>query len=160
MERRVFTYLALALLVWAVSSTAIAGYYFNQYSTYRTEYLDLTKEMEFVSLRANVFVSYGNGTRVWHNDTALPINSTGLTAIQKVAEPKIEDWGELGLLVTSIDGLSGNSTHGWFFWFRETGKVDWTFSEVSCAKHFLHRGDTIAFTYQSYGTAWPPPFSP
>jgi hypothetical protein len=161
LERRAFTYVALALLVWAISGTATAGYYFTQYNTYQYEYRNLSKVMEFVSLRVNMFVSYGNGTKVWHNDTALPIGSTAFTAILAVADVRYKDYGgDLGILVTSIDGLAGNSTHGWFYWYRETGKSEWVFSESSCAEYILHRGDTIAFTYQSYGTTWPPPFSP
>jgi len=161
LERRAFTYIALALLVWAVSGTATAGYYFTQYSIYQNEYRNLSKVMEFVSLRVNILVGYGNGTRVWHNDTALPIGSTAFTAILAVADARYKDYGgDLGILVTSVDGVTGNSTNGWFYWYRDTEKSEWAFSEYSCTKYILHRGDTIAFTYQSYGLAWPPPFFP
>lgn len=172
MERRAFTYIALALLVWAISGTATAGYYFTQYIIYQKEYKNLANEfntlsgtmeklsdvMESISLRANILVSYGNGTRVWHNNTALPIGSTAFTAILGVADVRYKDYGgDLGILVTSVDGLINNSTHGWLYWYRDTEKSEWILSEYSCTKYILHRGDTVAFTYESYMT-WPPPF--
>ncbi len=165
------TYIALAMLVWAISTTATTGYYFTQYSTYQNEYRNLAKEfnalsgamgnlsevMESVSLRVNVLASYGNGTKVWHNNTALPVGSTAFTAILAVADTRYKDYGgDLGILVTSVDGLTSNSTNGWFYWYRDTEKLAWTLPEYSCAKYILHRNDIIAFTYESYMT-WPLP---
>jgi len=161
LERRVFTYIALALLVWGISGTATAGYYFVQYRMYWNEYRHLSNLMEFVSLRVNILVTYGNGTRAWFNNTVLPINATAFTAILAVADVKYEDYGgDAGILVTSINGLAGDSTHGWFYWFWDAEGLEWVYQSYSCAARILHGGDTFAFTYQSFGITWPPPFSP
>jgi hypothetical protein len=158
------------MLVWAISGTATAGYYFTQYNIYHNEYKNLVNEfnalsgamgnvsevMESISLRVNILVSYGNGTKAWHNNTVLPVGSTAFTAILSVANTRYNQTS-MGILVTSVDGLTNNSTHGWFFWYRDIEKPEWTFSDYSCAEYILHRRDTIAFSYQSYIT-WPPPF--
>lgn len=172
MERRVFTYVALAMLVWAILGTATAGYYFTQFTTYQNEYRNLVKElntlsqamgnlsdvMETVSLKANILVDYGNETKIWHNNTALPVGSTGFTAILAVGDTRYVDYGgDMGILITSVDGLANNSTFGWFCWYRDSAESEWTFLEYSCVKYILHRGDIIAFTYQSYAI-WPPTF--
>ena len=105
----------------------------------------------------NVLVSYGNGTKIWYNKTALPLDSTAFKAILAVADVNYTDYGgELGILVTSINGLTNNSTHGWFYWYWDSGNSMWVLPEYSCAKYILHRDDVIAFTYESYST-WPPP---
>lgn len=200
MEKRTFTYVALALLVWAISGTIVAGYYFTQYSTYQNEYenlasefntlystigdlsntlsstigdlsenftgeintlsdtlVDLSDIMESISFRVNILVNCGNGTKIWHNNTVLPLASTAFTAILAIANIKYTDYGgELGILVTSINDLASNSTHGWFYWYWDAENLLWLLPEYSCAKYILHRGDTIAFTYESY-TMWPPP---
>ena len=171
MEKRTFTYVALALLVWAISGTVVAGYYFSQYKIYQDEYENLADEfntlsgtlgdlseiMESISLRVNILVGYGNGTKIWHNNTALPLASTAFTAILAIADIKYTDYGgDLGILVTSINGLASDSTNGWLYWCWDAEKSEWTLPEYSCAKYILHRGDTIAFTYESYMT-WPPP---
>lgn len=160
------------MLVWAILGTVTAGYYFTQYNIYQNEYRNLANQfntlstimgrfsdvMESISLRVNVFVDYGNGTRIWRNDTAFPVGSTAFTAILSISDTRYKDYGgDLGILVTSIDDLASNSTHGWFYWYRDTGQSKWILPEYSCTKYILHRGDTVAFTYESYMT-WPPPF--
>lgn len=161
----------MALLVWAISGTIVAGYYFSQYNIYKDEYQNLAKEfntfygtlrdlsdiMESISLRANILVSYGNGTKIWHNKTVLPLASTAFTAILAIADIKYTDYGgDLGTLVTSVDGLATDSTNGWLYWYWDAKKSEWILPEYSCTKYILHRGDTIAFTYESY-VEWPPP---
>ena len=143
-------------MVWAISGTLVAGYYFTQYKIYQNEYETLASEMESILL-VNVLVSYGNGTKIWYNKTALPLDSTAFKAILAVADVNYTDYGgELGILVTSINGLTNNSTHGWFYWYWDSGNSMWVLPEYSCAKYILHRDDVIAFTYESYST-WPPP---
>ncbi len=182
MEKRTFTYVVLALLVWAISGTIIAGYYFVQYNVYQNEYEklaselntlsgavvdlsetfsatigDLSEIMESTSLKVNILLSYSNGTKIWYNSTVLPLGSTAFTAILAIADIKYTDYGgELGILVTSINGLASNSTHGWLYWYWDNENSEWILPEYSSAKYILHRGDTIAFTYESYMT-WPPP---
>ena len=211
MEKRTFTYVALALLVWAISGTIVAGYYFAQYNIYQNEYENLASElntlygtvgdlpntlsdtiedlsetlsgaigdlsenftgelntlsdtvrnlseiMESISLKVNILVSYGNETKIWYNNTALPLGSTAFTAILAIADIKYTDYGgDLGILVTSINGLASNSTYGWLYWYWDADTSEWILPTYSCAKYILHRGDTIAFAYESYMT-WPPP---
>jgi hypothetical protein len=161
---------SLALLVWAICGTAIAGYYFTQYSTYRNEYHNLLGElttlsvamsnvsdvMNSISLRVNMLVSYGNGTNMWFNDTTLPVGTTAFTALQlMISNVNYTNYGgTLGILVTSISGLTNNSTNGWFYWVRPANVSTWTLPLYSCAQYILHKNDTIAFTYQSYNP-WP-----
>ena len=49
MEKRTFTYVALGLLVWAISGTVVAGYYFAQYDIYQNEYANLASEFSTFS---------------------------------------------------------------------------------------------------------------
>jgi hypothetical protein len=171
LEKRLFTYVTLALLVWGILGSATAGYYLTQYTTYRNEYKNLLGDlnvlsnalgnfsavMNTISLRANILLSYGNGTRTWFNDTALPIGSTAFTAILAISDVKYKDYGgTLGILVTSVNGVGSpdDFTHGWFFWYEATENSTWEPASSSCANYILHRGDTIAFSYES-SSPWP-----
>jgi len=149
--------------------TIVAGYYFIQYDNYRSEYNDLVNQLGAdigeistvlggISLKANILLSYGNGTKVWRNNTVLPLGSTAFTAIYYLADDiNYTDYGgELGILVTSINGVANNSTHGWLYWCWDSQNSKWTLPEYSSAKHLLHKGEMIAFTYASY-MEWPPP---
>jgi len=169
LEKKLFTYVTLGLLAWAIVGTAAAGYYFIQYNIYQSEYDDLVNQLntnvgdisailEGISLEVNIFLSYGNGAKIWHNNSVLPLGATAFTAIYSIVDNmNYTDYGgELGILVTSINGVDNNSTHGWFYWHWDSGSSEWLLPSYSCAKHILHRGDVIAFTYASY-MEWPPP---
>lgn len=171
MEKRLYLYVALAMLIWAICGSALAGYYFTQYSIYRNEYTalvtgfnslsqamgNLSNMMESLSLRVNLLINYGNGTLVWYNNTAMPVGSTAFTAIMAVAKVEYRDYGqELGILVTSINGLASTFSQGWFYWYVNTSNSTWISPEYSCGKYILHRGDTIGFAYESF-SVWPPP---
>ncbi len=164
MEKRTLSYVALGLLVWAISGTLVAGYYLTQYNIYFTEYKNLaddlgtiSKVLESISLRIGILISYNNGTKIWQNNTAIPLASTAFTAILATADIEYVDYGgDLGILVTSINGLANNDTHGWLYWCWDAENSVWVLPEYSSAKYILHRDDVIAFTYVSYAT-WPPP---
>ncbi|MGD8543604.1 MAG: DUF4430 domain-containing protein [Candidatus Bathyarchaeota archaeon] len=152
MEKRTFTYVALGLLVWAISGTAVAGYYIAQYNTYQNEYENLASEMESILL-VNILTSYGNGTKTWYNNTALPLGSTAFKATLTIADVKYTE-SELGIFVTSINGVVGNSTHFWLYWGWDGETSEWIFPDVGASEYILDRGDTIAWTYVS---EYPPP---
>jgi hypothetical protein len=169
MERKRFTYVTLGVLVWAILVTTVAAYYFVQYNTYRSEYNtlidqlatnvgDISTTLGGISLKANILLNYGNGTTIWHNNTVLPLGTTAFTAVFSVVdEVNYTDYGgELGILVTSINGVTNNSTHGWFYWYWNSESAEWMLPSYSSAKYILHRGETIAFTYADY-MEWPPP---
>ena len=169
MEKGISTYVILGVLIWAIMGTVVAGYYFVQYDNYQREYntlIDLfgadiegiSAVLEGVSLEANILLNFGNGTKTWHNNTVLPLGSTAFTAIYYLADDiNYTDYGgDLGILVTSINGVANNSTHGWFYWYWNPQYSKWMLPEYSSAKHILHKGETIAFAYTSY-MPWPPP---
>ena len=169
MERKRFTYITLGVLVWAILGTTVAAYYFVQYNTYRVEYNTLIDQLatsvggisatlEGISLRVSILLSYGNETRVWHNNTALPLGATAFTSAFSVADAvNYTDYGgELGILVTSINGVTNNSTHGWFYWYWNSENAEWILPSYSSDKYILHRGEIVAFTYTS-SMEWPPP---
>jgi len=197
LEKGIFTYIALGLLVWAISGTVVAGYYFVQYNTYQNEYANLAGEfntlsdavvdlsdalsgtigdlsenftgefntlsgtvgdiseiMNSISLKANILLSYGNETKIWYNSTALPLGSTAFTAILAIADIEYTDYGAGGILVTSINGAVGNSTHFWLLWGWDAETSEWALSNVGASEYIIHRGDTIAWTYE---IEYPPP---
>lgn len=147
----------LGVLVWAILGTIAAGYYFVQYDSYRKEYSNLVDQLR-ISLEVNILLNYGNGTKVWHNNTVLPLGSTSFTAIYHLADTiNYTDNEEFGILVTSINGVANNSTHGWLYWQWDPQDSMWMLPEYSSGKHILHNGEVIAFALVDYMEGWPPP---
>jgi hypothetical protein len=157
----------LGILVWAILGTTLTGYYFVQYNTYQDEYNRLvagfdvslgsiSAVLEGISLRTDILISVGGASGLWHNDTVMPLGATAFTAVHSVADAiNYTDYGgALGVLVTSINGVANNDTHGWAYWFWNSEQSGWTLPSYSAAKHILHEGDTIAF---NFAPGWPPP---
>jgi len=169
LEKGLFTYVVLGFLVWAMLGSLVAAYYSVQYDTYKNEYNSLVDQLntrfgnvsamlEGISPTIDIFLSYGNGTIVWQNNTTPALGSTAFTVLYLITDNvNYTDFGgELGILVTSINGVANNNTHGWFYWLWNSQNPEWILPEKSSAKYILHDGDTIAYTYASY-KEWPPP---
>ncbi len=155
MEKKRFIYIVLAMFVWGILGTVFAAYYFVQYDIYQKEYNNLTEQFNNISLKANILLDYGNETKRWYNNTVLPLGATAFNATHTIAHTmNYIDYEELGIYVTSINGLAFNSSHGWVYWTWDSEGSQWALPKYSCSEHILHDGDTIAFAYSK---GWPPP---
>lgn len=151
MEKRVFIYVTLAVGVWAVLGTIVAGYYFVQYNTYRNEYTNLATQLDMISLEANLLINYGNETKTWYNNTVLPLGSSAFAALNlTVDKVDYEDYGEWGIFVISINGVANQGSSGWFYCYWNYERFEWVFPDYSSGKYIVHDGDTIAFTFDVY----------
>lgn len=140
-------YLLMGLLVWSIVGSTVAGYFYLQSENYKAQFEDLSDRIDLVQF-VDVFVKYGNGTELWHNDTAIPAGSSALKATQIVADVVVEEF-DYGLMVQSIDGVSANSTHFWLYWYWDEKFQDWNLPDIGASQYTFHRGDIIAWTYGS-----------
>lgn len=87
---------ALGVLCWAIAASLAFGYYYYQYS-------DLIARLGRATVLINLGVDYGNGTRVWFNETK------GLTLYDAMLEAgwqvKSTSYGAMGLYINAINGL-------------------------------------------------------
>jgi hypothetical protein len=183
-EKRTLLFAFICLSIVAVLTTEMAAYYYIQLNVYRGEYQNLAQELnvmsqaierlanvtsdvgsndqllrdllETMSLRVNVLVKRASTDLEWHNQTHVPLGSTAITALTAVTNVTCESYGELGTLVTSVNGLKNNSTMGWILWCMNATSSQWSLPSYSADKQILQRGDVIAWTYESYAS-WPPP---
>jgi len=183
-EKRTLLFASICLSIVTVLTTEMAAYYYIQLNVYRGEYQNLAQELnvmsqaierlanvtsdvgsndqllrdllETMSLRVNVLVKRASTDLEWHNQTHVPLGSTAITALTAVTNVTCESYGELGTLVTSVNGLKNNSTMGWILWCMNATSSQWSLPSYSADKQILQRGDVIAWTYESYAS-WPPP---
>ncbi len=156
--KRTLAFATLAILVWAALTTSLFGYYYLRFQ----EYVKLSHEYEAVTMKVNIYIDYGNETKVWHNNTLVPLGFTLLNATELVADVNSTYSPGLGAeFVDSIDGVENNveEAKSWFWWHWDTTTSQWSFGEVGANQHILHREDLVAWAYQSYA-AWPPPPPP
>lgn len=153
-KKRTLAFIIIPLLVWSISVTSLLGYYYLRFQ----EYTRLSHEYEAVTMKENIYIDYGNGTKVWHNSTLVPLGFTLLNATRLVANINSTYWPNLGAeSVDSIDGVTNNADEAksWFWWQWDTKTSQWVFGEVGANLNILYNKDIVAWAYQSY-TTWPP----
>lgn len=149
--------LAFILLVWAVIASTAAAYYYGEHVKYRALFEGVSGVLSEVSVRVNIALDYGNGTRAWYNNTVLPLGATLLNATLKIAGVDYTI-GEYGVFINSINNVENNMEKNMYWlWWRWSGE-GWRIGEVACDRYMLRNGDTIIWAYQS--TAKFPPEPP
>lgn len=118
---------------------------------------NLSKILESISLRVNILLKYNSNSLEWYNKTSMPLGSTAFDTLFAVAEDVTYKYYEgLGVLVTSINGVTNNKTMGWLWWYWNYTSSEWVLPDFASDKYILHRNDVIAWTYSNY-VNWPPP---
>ena len=147
-EKRTLALAVLATLVWALTATGLATYYYLAFQ-------DLVNTIGGTPVKVDVLLDYGNGTSKWHNATILFANSTVFDALLAVTKNVKYDVYPYGVLVTEINGVKnvGNATSGqaWMWYYWEKGTCNW--ATEACDKYILGRlgaHPIILWNYTSY----------
>lgn len=151
--KRTLAFVTLAILVWAALTTILFGYYFMRFQ----EYTRLSREYEAVTMKVHIYIDYGNETKVWHNNTLVPLGFTLLNATELVADVGYTNYPGVGAFIDSVDSVENNvdETKSWFWWHWDTTTSQWILGEIGVNQQILHREDIMALAYRSYVT-WPP----
>ncbi|MFX0142088.1 MAG: DUF4430 domain-containing protein, partial [Candidatus Hodarchaeota archaeon] len=95
------------------------------------------REVQDVTL----IVDYGNGTiENWENFELSDYNTTAFNALEEWCNIEYTDYGDMGIIVESIDGKTGN-------WLYSVNDVS---PGVSAKKYNLKNGDIVKWTFSSY----------
>ncbi|MFX1338234.1 MAG: DUF4430 domain-containing protein [Promethearchaeota archaeon] len=95
------------------------------------------KEVEDITL----IVDYGDGNiKKWEDISIDGDDATVFEVLKEYCEVEYEDYGDKGVLVTSIDGYK-NGEHNWFYGVNGE-KIGY-----SCSKYELEDGDVINWVY-------------
>jgi len=149
-EVRVWRLAAVSFLCWAIVTTSLAAFYYGQYSM-------LEDRVGKSVLTLEIVLDYGNGTtyRTWHHDVAAVSGESLLSVTSRLAELNYT-MGGLGAFVVSINGVKGNSTHGWLWYRWDSTEKIWILGETGCDKYLVADGDLLIWSFTAY-SSWPPP---
>lgn len=150
MRGKRLAWVALVTAFWAIVSTLLAVYYFVQ----TRHYEDLLRSYERVTMRVDLCINYGNGTKVWHNGTLVPLGCSLLNATVMVADVEYV-FGEYGAFVNSINGVVTNATHCWFWWSWDVARREWALGPVASDAYVLESGEVVQWYYE-HSLEWPP----
>jgi len=148
--------LAALLLAWAVASTSLGSYYYTEYAKSQRLSQDLKQKLGEVSISVNMAIDYGNGTRLWFNETALPIGATVFNATVKVANPEPDPkYGES--FIIAINGVRQNENENkyWLWWIWDETQAKWAPGPVADNEYALSNGQNVIWYLENTST-WPP----
>jgi hypothetical protein len=129
---------AICILCWAIAASLLLGYYYYQYT-------DLTSRLGRSKAIINLGIDYGNGTRVWFNETQ------GLTLYDAMLEAgwsvDAEPYGATGLYVKAINGVeqSIEQSRYWTWWMWTN--LGWAHGGSACDKYVVSNSETILWYY-------------
>ncbi len=145
--------LVLGLTSGLILTTIIAGYYFWLYEQTTNAYQDLLHILRGVKYSASVLFDFGNGTRVWFNNTRVPLgwNLYNLTVnlmqgrVTAIYYPQYR-----AHFVTGIDGVNNTQNKFWFVWLHDNSS-SWYTSPVGADDVTIHNESLYAWTFCATG---------
>ncbi len=142
--KRTLTFATLAILVWAVFTTSLFGYYYLRFQ----EYASLSREYEAVTMRVNIAIDYGNGTTDWHNNTLVPLGATLLNATETVADVQCTPYPQYqAVFIDAINDIPTTETHYWWWKYWDAETHEWKDGEKGADIHKLKPLETVMWQY-------------
>jgi hypothetical protein len=142
MKRSKWAIVSLVLTLWALGASLYAGYYWLQYN-------DLSQQVSGLRITVNIGVDYGNGTRIYFNDTKAWTGETVLTVTKRDADVETA-LSSLGTYVTAINGKAASGNYGWTYWPWNSTSHSWDFAPVGADIYqIVTNGQTFLWYYQN-----------
>ena len=132
------------MVVWALIASFFAAYYYFQYN-------DFSNRVAGALIYVNVGVDFGNGTRVFSNNTETIISAT-LFNVTKQAFNVSYDVTSSGIEIKSIDGVQktgGTGGYGWTYWLWNSTESSWSIVWEGAAVHEVANEETYMWYYQN-----------
>lgn len=128
-------------------------------------YLNLTESYRgtFASYSTDMLVDYGNGTRVWYNDTRIQpgwnLYTTTLVLLKGNIQAELySTFQPPEHFIYGINGVLSSKTTGWFLWVQSGG--GWQVSQAGADSQRAYNGTVFAWTLCQYDQNYNPTCTP
>lgn len=139
--KRTFFFVTLALLVWSVLASLIAGYYYYQYN-------DLFSKTHKPIIHVNLGINYGNGTTKWFNETKARAGDTFLDVTMLVATVNYTSTPGVGAWINSINNVANTLTKYWYWWLWTA--FGWAEGQAAADRYIVGDNETYYWYYEAY----------
>jgi hypothetical protein len=152
--RTLYVIIVILIAGMLVSST-FAAFYLFQYDRAQSNANTYLSELKSVqpTQKTNILLDFGNGTRIWLNDTQVPtganayvatvIATHGIVNATYYPPPYSEH------LVTGIDNVQNSRQQSWFIWTYNSTAA-WQVPQVGADDLAAGNGSIFAWTYCNY----------
>ncbi len=126
---------------WAIIASFTTGYYWIQYN-------DIRDRISGSLIDMNLGIDYGNGSRIWHNETKTFSGQTLFDVTTQEADITYRS-SLYGAEVLSIDGVVKNENYGWTYWIWNGTISSWSIVWESASNYLVANGETFMWYYQT-----------
>jgi len=148
-EKSGWMWVSAGLLCGLIVTAYFAAYYYGEYTRYETLYKATFRDLEALTMQVNILIDYGNGTSKWYNNTRVPLGFSLLNTTLKVAKVNYST-GMYGAFVTAINGVGGEPSKFWLWYYWNSTVSKWEFGPVACNACILHHRDVVAWRYTQF----------
>ena len=119
-------------------------------------YDDTIESLDKISFSVDILFNYGNGTKIWHNDTRLPMGVNLYNVTVLVSDGKLDAayYPEYqSHFIMSINGVGASDDPdklhwSWIAWFFDEGLGEWVSYDVSADMVYPKEGDILAWCFE------------
>jgi hypothetical protein len=147
---------SLFLICTTIIASSFSVYYYLLYNDAREQYEQTLSSLRSSTYEVDIMVKFNNGTRVWHNNTIIPIGWSLFNATVRITNGNLNYSLFLGApFITSILGADAAGSQSWIWWSWNSTERDWQLGEVGASAFILKDGSTVAW-YLADTSTWPP----
>jgi len=144
-----------SLPIYAQASSQLSGLW--------SSYLKLKPQSAHV-YSADILLNFGNGTRLWYNNSQIQpgwnlFTATVVLTHGSVQAPFYPNLGGGEHFVSGIDGVSNSKTTFWFIWTYDKTS-SWKFAQVGADQLPVYNGSIFAWTYCGADSSYNPTCKP
>jgi hypothetical protein len=137
-----------------VVTSYAALFYSQEASTLRSQNDYLRSRLGSVSETVNVGVDFGNGTRLWYNNTYVPVGSSVYNATYVATggrmTAEVYTFGNVSeAFVTGILGVNGSSTSYWIWYYFDNSSLSWSEASVGADVFLSVQGGIYLWNFTS-----------
>lgn len=147
-SKNIWMWAAAALLCTTIGASYLALNYQAQNVKLQDDYETLLSDVEDLTISIDMKIDYGDDNVVWLNDTRVPLDANLLKALELNAEIEYST-SEFGAFVTEVDGVGGDATKFWLWFYYDTEAKSWAYGPSAADFWVLHDGDIVAWEYAS-----------
>ena len=146
---------SLFLICTTIIASSFSVYYYLLYNDAKEQYERTLSSLRSSTYEVDIMVNFGNGTRVWHNNTIIPIGWSLFNATVRITNGNLKYTLFLGApFITSILGNDAHGSWSWMWWSWNSTEGDWQSGAVGANAFILKNGDIVAW-YLEDTSQWP-----
>ncbi|MDQ1278769.1 MAG: hypothetical protein QG670_29 [Thermoproteota archaeon] len=140
-DKNVWFLVSICLIIVTVISASLTMYYYTAYTDQQKQLRGITLKLNEVSYSVNILIKYQNGTKLWYNNTLIPIGWSLFNTTLKITNGKVEG----SSFITSINSIGSNYPYAWIWYLWDSSSSTWKVGDKGADAYILRDKDVAAW---------------